>query len=68
MGGRSPGHPIPGPGAKARALLHGRPTPVEEDIRSIFKSALNHRILLNFQAEAENLQADALLDILLKRF
>jgi MoxR-like ATPase len=55
-------------GAKARALLHGRPTPVEEDIRSIFKSALNHRILLNFQAEAENLKPDNLLDELLTRF
>ena len=55
-------------GAKARALLHGRPTPVEEDIRSIFKSALNHRILLNFQAEAENLKPENLLDELLRRF
>jgi MoxR-like ATPase len=55
-------------GAKARALLQGRPTPIEEDIRSIFKSALNHRILLNFQAEAENMRPDDLLDILLKRF
>ena len=53
-------------GAKARALLHGRPTPVEEDIRHIFKSVLNHRLLLNFQAEAENVSTDALLDILLK--
>ena len=55
-------------GAKARALLHGRPTPIEEDIRSIFKSALNHRILLNFQAEAENLKPENLLEELLKRF
>ncbi|HLP41166.1 MAG TPA: MoxR family ATPase [Fibrobacteria bacterium] len=55
-------------GAKARALLHGRPTPVEEDIRHIFKSALNHRVLLNFQAEAENLSATDLLDLLLKKF
>jgi MoxR-like ATPase len=53
--------------AKARALLHGRPTPVEEDIRSIFKSALNHRILLNFQAEAENLTPTDLLDLILKK-
>jgi MoxR-like ATPase len=53
--------------AKARALLHGRPTPIEEDLRQIFKSALNHRVLLNFQAEAENMNTDKLLDILLKR-
>ncbi len=53
--------------AKARALLKGRPTPIEEDLRHIFKSALNHRILLNFQAEAENMTTDSLLDLLLKR-
>ena len=54
-------------GAKARALLHGRPTPIEEDIRHIFKSALGHRVLLNFQAEAENLTPDGLLDLLLSK-
>jgi MoxR-like ATPase len=54
-------------GAKARALLNGRPTPVEEDIRAIFKSALNHRILLNFQAEAEGLTPSGILDQLLKK-
>jgi MoxR-like ATPase len=54
-------------GAKARALLHGRPMPVEEDVRHIFKSAISHRILLNFQAEAENLTADTLLDELLRK-
>ena len=53
--------------AKARALIHGRPTPVEEDIRSIFKSALNHRMLLNFQAEAEGLTSDSMLDLILKK-
>ncbi|MBW8890466.1 MAG: MoxR family ATPase [Fibrobacteres bacterium] len=54
-------------GAKARALLHGRPTPVEEDLRAIFKSALNHRILLNFQAEAEGVTPSSLMDILLRK-
>src|SRR5690606_11012663 len=53
--------------AKARALLHGRPTPVEEDIRSTFKSAMNHRLLLNFQAEAENITPTLLLDQLLQK-
>jgi len=52
--------------AKARALLHGRPTPVEEDIRATFKSAMNHRLLLNFQAEAESLTPNLLLDRILK--
>jgi MoxR-like ATPase len=53
--------------AKARALLNGRPTPVEEDIRAIFKSALNHRILVNFQAEAEGISPNGILDQLLKK-
>ena len=53
--------------AKARALLYGRPTPIEEDITSLFKSAMNHRIQLNFQAEAEGITVDALLNIVLKK-
>ncbi|MEO6094945.1 MAG: MoxR family ATPase [Fibrobacteria bacterium] len=53
--------------AKARALLNGRPTPIEVDIRAIFKSALNHRILVNFQAEAEGISSNGILDQLLKK-
>ncbi len=48
--------------AKARALLQGRPTPVEQDVRALFKPAMNHRLQLNFQAEAENVTVDAILD------
>ena len=51
--------------AKARALLNGRPTPVEEDIVSLFKPAMNHRVQLNFQAEAEGVTVDTLLDTIL---
>jgi len=53
--------------AKARALLQGRPTPIEADLRYLFKSVMNHRILLNFQAEAENRSTDSMLDLLLKK-
>jgi MoxR-like ATPase len=53
--------------SKARALLQGRPTPVEEDIRAVFKSALNHRLLLNFQAEAEGLTPVSILDRILQK-
>ena len=53
--------------AKARALLKGRPTPVEEDIVSLFKPAMNHRVQLNFQAEAEGISVDSLLDVILKK-
>jgi MoxR-like ATPase len=53
--------------SKARALLQGRPTPVEEDIRAVFKAALNHRLLLNFQAEAEGLTPVSILDRILQK-
>jgi MoxR-like ATPase len=52
--------------AKARALLRGRPTPVEEDVVSLFKPCMNHRLQLNFQAEAEGVGIDAILDAVLK--
>ena len=53
--------------AKARALLRGRPTPIEEDVTSLFKPAMNHRVQLNFQAEAEGVNVDFLLDTILKK-
>ncbi len=53
--------------AKAKALLHGRPTPVEADVTSLFKAAMNHRIQLNFQAEAESFTVSRLLDLVLDK-
>ena len=50
-------------GAKAKAVLDGRPTPNEDDIRELVLPVLRHRILPNFNAEAEGLNTD---DILLK--
>ena len=52
--------------AKAKALLAGRPTPIESDVTSLFKAAMNHRIQLNFQAEAEGVSVDSILDTVLK--
>jgi MoxR-like ATPase len=45
-------------GAKARALLDGRSVASPEDIRMVALSVLRHRILLNFQAEADGIDAD----------
>jgi MoxR-like ATPase len=39
--------------AKARALLHGRFSVIQEDIKHIAYPVLRHRILMNFKAEAE---------------
>ena len=40
-------------GAKTRAILNGRPTPDIEDVKAVAKPVLRHRIVTNFNAEAE---------------
>ncbi len=51
--------------AKVRALLEGRYNVSFEDIRRVYLPALRHRVILNFEAQAENIEADRiLLDIL----
>ncbi|HIN30651.1 TPA: AAA family ATPase, partial [Candidatus Poribacteria bacterium] len=37
-----------------------------EDIRSVAHSVLRHRILTNFNAEAEGIDSDAVIDMLLE--
>ena len=54
-------------GAKVNALLDGRVNVSFEDITDVAPSALRHRCLLNFQAEAEGISADQIIDILLKQ-
>jgi MoxR-like ATPase len=51
--------------AKARAVLHGRSFASTEDIRSVALPVLRHRIVTNFNAEAEGLKADDILGRLL---
>jgi MoxR-like ATPase len=45
--------------AKCRALLEGRPAASVDDIRRIALPALRHRIILNFEAEAEGITTDS---------
>jgi MoxR-like ATPase len=52
--------------AKVRALLEGRYNVSFEDVRRVYLPALRHRILLNFEAQAENIPADAVLAEILK--
>lgn len=52
-------------GAKTRAALDGRYTPEIADVEAIAASVLRHRIVLNFQAEAENITATRLVQELL---
>jgi MoxR-like ATPase len=44
--------------AKVRALLEGRYNVSFEDIRRVTLPALRHRLILNFEAQAENIPAD----------
>jgi len=52
--------------AKAKALLSGRYATTLEDIHFVAPAVLRHRILLNFQAEAQNVTTDDVVLALLK--
>ncbi len=52
--------------AKAKALLDGRPTPDIQDIQTLVPPILRHRVLPNFNAEAEGLRIDDILVKLIK--
>ncbi|QGJ71685.1 Holliday junction ATP-dependent DNA helicase RuvB [Planctomycetales bacterium 10988] len=47
--------------AKVRALLEGRYNVSFEDVRNVFLPAMRHRVLLNFEAQAEGIQPDQVL-------
>jgi MoxR-like ATPase len=51
--------------ARAYAFLHGRGYVTPQDIKSIGRDVLRHRIILSYEAEAENLTTD---DIITKIF
>ena len=53
--------------AKVRALLDGRYNVSFEDVRRVYLPALRHRVILNFEAQAEGIETDqVLLEILEK--
>jgi len=53
--------------AKVRALLEGRYNVSFEDVRRVYLPAMRHRVILNFEAQAEGITTDyVLLDILEK--
>jgi MoxR-like ATPase len=45
-------------GAKARAMLHGREYVSTDDVRAVALPVLRHRIITNFNAEAEGIRPD----------
>jgi MoxR-like ATPase len=53
--------------AKARAILHGRYHVAIDDIRAVAGPVLRHRIVTNFNAEAEGIKADEIIRRLIKQ-
>ncbi len=53
-------------GARVHAVLDDRTAVAEDDIRRVAASALRHRMILNFEGEAESLDVDALVAELLE--
>ncbi len=54
-------------GAKVNALLDGRVSVSYDDVNDVIVPALRHRLLRNFQAEAENVTAESIIEQALKR-
>jgi MoxR-like ATPase len=52
--------------AKARAALHGKTFAGIEDIQTVVHPVMRHRIVTNFNAEADGLKADDLIDRLVE--
>ncbi|MEE9168037.1 MAG: AAA family ATPase [Candidatus Neomarinimicrobiota bacterium] len=53
-------------GAKAKSVLEGRPTPAIEDVLTMAKPVLRHRVITNFNAEADGVSTDAVLEKLIE--
>jgi MoxR-like ATPase len=53
-------------GAKAKALLDNRFAATIEDVQAVCHQVLEHRILLNFKAEAENIKVKDMIEKLLE--
>jgi MoxR-like ATPase len=53
-------------GAKARAAMHARGVPNYDDIRAVAPAVLRHRVVTNFQAEAENRTSENVVEELIQ--
>jgi MoxR-like ATPase len=50
-------------GAKARAAMDGRAMPDLDDVRSVAPAVLRHRMVVNFQAEADGIPIEDLIEL-----
>jgi len=53
-------------GGKVRALLNGRAEVTPADIQSVVLGALRHRVILNFEGEAERVDTDMILEAIVR--
>ncbi len=53
--------------AKANALLDGRGFIIPEDVKAVAHEVLRHRILLTFDAEANGITSDKIIDFILEK-
>ncbi len=53
-------------GGKARALLDGRSAATPEDLRAVAPAVFRHRLILSFQAQADGIRADQVVERLLE--
>jgi MoxR-like ATPase len=53
--------------AKALAYLDGRDYVLPEDIKDVARDVFNHRILLNYEAEADNISTSQIIETILKK-
>ena len=48
--------------ARGNALLHGRAYATPQDVKEVVHDVLRHRILLTYEAEAEGVDSDKVID------
>jgi len=53
--------------SKAEALMHGRDYVIPEDVREVAYPVLRHRIILNYEAEAEGITTDKVIKQILSK-
>ena len=54
-------------GARAHAWLDGRDTATPDDVKAVAHACLRHRLILTYEAEAEGITKDTVLDEILKQ-
>jgi MoxR-like ATPase len=53
--------------AKAHAILNGRGYVIPEDVKAVAHNVLRHRIILNYEAEVEEVTSDQVIDLILEK-